>query len=265
MKEKILFFDIDGTLWDVHNHIPQSTVLAIRSARKMGHKAFICSGRTRGYIRDKNLLDIGFDGVVSGCGTMLEYEGKVISQKNIPADMLEDTLNIVRRYDMKPILEGPEYLYFDYEDFGETAYGQKLITELGDRWRSIADTGIDKVVSKLSLESLAADLDKRERCFLELSKDYDFMVHSDRVCEVVPKGFSKGTGISRMCEFLGVCVEDSIAFGDSANDIHMLDVAGIGVVMGNGTMEAKRHADYVTSPMNEDGILKAMKYLGILG
>ena len=57
---KAVFFDIDGTLWDFYNQIPESTVSAIRTLRKNGHYAFICSGRARAYIQHPDLFAIGF-------------------------------------------------------------------------------------------------------------------------------------------------------------------------------------------------------------
>ena len=74
-RRKILFFDIDGTLWTMDGHIPESTREAIRKVRENGHLVFINSGRTRGYIRDPKLFSLGLDGIVSGCGTMIECAG----------------------------------------------------------------------------------------------------------------------------------------------------------------------------------------------
>ena len=78
-----IFFDIDGTLWDKENHIPQSTKDAIRQLRKNGHQTFLCSGRTRIFINSEELLGMGFDGIVSGCGTFIEYDGKDLLYKEI--------------------------------------------------------------------------------------------------------------------------------------------------------------------------------------
>ena len=44
---KILFIDVDGTLVDYDNNIPQSAVKAIKIARNNGHKVYICTGRSK--------------------------------------------------------------------------------------------------------------------------------------------------------------------------------------------------------------------------
>lgn len=41
-----------------------------------GQLAFLCSGRTRAFIQDERLLALGFDGIVAGCGTWIEMDGK---------------------------------------------------------------------------------------------------------------------------------------------------------------------------------------------
>ena len=79
----LLFFDVDGTLWNYKNEIREKTKLGIRQARENGHKCFINTGRSRGFVHNKELLGIGFDGIVSACGTMIEYNGKVIFNKLI--------------------------------------------------------------------------------------------------------------------------------------------------------------------------------------
>ena len=259
--KKILFFDIDGTLWNHHNEIPDSTIAAIKQARKNGHLAFICSGRARGYIRDEELLGIGFDGIVSGCGTMAEYNGEILDYYQLDVGLLNRTIEIVRKYGMKPILEGREYLYFDNEDFETNLYGKKLKSELKERWRQIKEYQGVWEASKLSCDTRDAD---RENCFKELEKDFDFIIHNENICEIVPKGYHKGVGMRKVCEKLGIDTKDTFAFGDSVNDIGMFLTAGTGVAMGNGSNEIKAVADYVTDSMNHDGIWKACKHFGII-
>ena len=69
MNKRIVFFDIDGTLWDETNYIPEGTIDAIHQLQARGHLAFINTGRTMGFVKNEALLGIGFDGIVAGCGT----------------------------------------------------------------------------------------------------------------------------------------------------------------------------------------------------
>ena len=52
----------------------------------------------------------------------------------------------------------------------------------------------------------------------------------------------------------------TIAFGDGGNDLSMIRQAGIGVAMGNASDELKRNADYITTSVDDDGILNALNF-----
>ncbi len=259
--KKAVFFDIDGTLMGFDSRIPESAKRAIRLLRENGHLAFLCSGRCRSYIQDPTLLSLGFDGIISGCGTMIEYGGETVFYRKLPTSLVEHTLLTIRRYGFRPILEGKDHLYMDEEDFTGDVYGQKLKRELGDRLRSISGEWGRWEVSKLACATEDADC---EGCFAELGDVYDFLVHNAAVLEMVPKGFDKGTGIRRVCELLNLPMKDTIAVGDSVNDLGMLKTAGTAVVMGNGQEEAKKEADYVTSGLYEDGIWNACEHFGLV-
>lgn len=260
-RKKAVFFDIDGTLWDAANVIPESTRNAIRMLRANGHLAFLCTGRCRGYIQDPNLLGLGFDGIVSGCGTMIEYHDETVFCHTIDAELAEYTVRTVRRYGFRPILEGKEYLYMDDDEFADDFYGQKLKREMGDRLRTISGEWGKWDICKLACATENAD---REACFAELESWYDYMIHNEAVVEIVPKGFHKGTGIRKVCELLGMDIANTIAVGDSTNDLGMFETAGFAVAMGNGTNEAKAAADYITTSLHEDGIWNACRHLGLI-
>ncbi len=258
---KAAFFDIDGTIWNQENFIPESTIEAIRALRENGHLTFLCSGRGRGYIQSPRLLEIGFDGIVSGCGTLVEYDGKSIFYKRMDNELMAHTIRTVRAYGLRPILEGREYLYMDDFEFGKDPYGVKLKREMGERLLTIEGEWGRWEVSKLACATEKGD---RGGCFHALEQYYDFMIHNHAVLEMVPKGFHKGIGIAKACEYLGMDIQNTIAFGDSSNDLGMFQDVGFAVAMGNGSDVAKAAADYVTAELLDDGIWKACKHLGLI-
>ena len=258
---KVVFFDIDGTIWDEKNNIPDSTVQAIRDLHNNGHLAFLNSGRSRAFIRHPNLLNLGFDGIVSGCGTMVEYHGKTVFYHRIPVEQVEETLQIIRRFGFRPILEGRKYLYMNEEDFDYEPYGKKVRRDMGEDIRTIEGCRGEWEISKLSCATTDCDV---AGCYEQLKDRYDFMIHNPEVVEIVPKGFHKGTGILEVCRMLHLPVEQTVAIGDSINDTEMLQTAGFSVAMGNGTEEIKQLADYVTAPMKEDGIYQALTHLDLI-
>lgn len=259
----LLFFDIDGTLWDFNNEIRPKTIEAIRQARKNGHKCFINTGRSRAFVTNKKLLSIGFDGIVAGCGTMIEYNDRTIFKRLIGPEDGVRTVETVRKYEFKPILEGPKYMYLTHSDFSGDMFGKKVIDEMGDNLLDIEEHWEKWEFQKLSCATRVSD-EKKNKCFDELSDLYHYIIHSDEVVEMVPNGYDKGAGIRKVCELLGEDIKDTFAFGDSINDREMLIAAGTGVGMGNTYHDLSEYADHITSSLEEDGIWNAMKHFELI-
>ncbi len=83
--------------------------------------------------------------------------------------------------------------------------------------------------------------------------------------DVVERAVSKADGLRRLSGYFGIPMDKTIAFGDSMNDLEIVQAAGIGVVMGNGAGELKAVADYVTEDIGQDGIWNACVHFGLIG
>lgn len=261
MSKKAVFFDIDGTLWDKHFVIPKSTREAIAALRANGHYAFLCSGRTRAFIRDENLLSLGFDGILSGCGTQIEYQGETLFYKRLEQELIQKTVHILRENKAAVIYEGRYKLYLDKEDFHGDSYVERLCEAVGEDVKTVAGNEDRMEISKFSC--YAAE-EIYERIVPLLNEDYKELMHTSRVAEFVPKGFSKASGIARTCELLSIAHKDTYAFGDSINDVEMLKYVEHGIVMGNGTETAKEAGDYITTSIYENGIYNGLAHFGLI-
>lgn len=259
---KLIFFDIDGTLWDENMEIPESTVRAIPLLRSNGHKVFLCSGRARGNIRSQTLLDLGFDGILAACGNHVEMDGKIIYENILDAALVKRSVDILMECHMPVVLEGPQYHWISEKGFEDDPYVAYLFREMGETARLLRGYTEDIRINKFSAD-IMADTDY-ERVRRELKDAFDILEHDGNVLEFVPKGTSKATGIQWLCNYLGVDVADTYAVGDSVNDLDMLQFAGHGIAMGNGSKAAKDAAEYVTSDIHEDGIYRAMEHYGLI-
>lgn len=79
--------------------------------------------------------------------------------------------------------------------------------------------------------------------------------------DVVQRGVSKATGVSRLMEHWGIAPEEVVAFGDAGNDVEMLRLAGAGYAMGNADDAVKAAADLVCAPCREQGVLRVLEQL----
>ena len=94
-----------------------------------------------------------------------------------------------------------------------------------------------------------------------LKDDWDFIVHTPAILELVPPGTDKGTGLTRALDALGLTRGDSVAFGDSMNDLAMFNAAGLKIAMGNSSPALMDLADHVTTALHDDGIWNAWQWL----
>ena len=67
-----------------------------------------------------------------------------------------------------------------------------------------------------------------------------------------------------MLDYFKGSIEDTIALGDSTNDLAMIEHAQIGVAMGNASEELKEKADYITKDVDDDGLYHAFQMLHLI-
>jgi len=264
MNKKIVFFDIDGTLLDMEVGVPDSAREAIKSLRKNGHMAFINTGRSRANITDADIGNIEFDGIVAGCGTYLEYNGKCLYNHILNQELVEDTTVLLRDHQMEVILEGPKYLYYYPEDLEHSLnpFKEQIEQRGGDVWVSVHEHHGHIVANKMSIQSPSQE--KAEETRKWVPDKYDWIFHEMNFLELVPKGFNKARGISYICELFGTDRRDTYAFGDSNNDLDMIKYAGNGVAMGNSTQSILQMADYITCNLKDHGIFNGLRHFRLI-
>ena len=79
------------------------------------------------------------------------------------------------------------------------------------------------------------------------------IAESPRYLEITAKGCTKGNGLARLCERLGLTKQDVIAFGDSGNDLSMVDHAAMFVAMGNAEAAVLQRAGRIAPDVQENG------------
>ena len=263
MERYLIFFDIDGTLLDNDAGIvPQSTVRALAKAKENGHQLFLCTGRCRA-IWPKEILDIGFDGMVAGCGTTVYYQGEKILHARLDQKLQREIAEDMVRYHVDGVLEGEDFCYFRKERFMPVV--QYIYKENGM---------FSPNCQKIAAEEKELFFDKftiwfDETCDIQGFKEkyedrFEFIPRDPTFYEVVPREYSKATGIELLCERLGTDRAHTIGVGDSTNDLPMLTYTGISIAMGSGDPGIFDQVDYVTAGVADDGIEKALKHFHII-
>lgn len=261
--KKAVFFDIDGTVWDDRQRIPDSTREAFRLMKEQGHYLFISSGRTRIFIPDESLMPLGFDGILAGCGTYGEFQGEEKFYYRIEPEQVRLLNEFLRSMDAAYILEGRHFLYMDEERFPkESPFPMQLRGVLGEKMLRVTGNESSLEISKFCVNNLE-DAKRQKELEEELGKLYSIYPRGSFM-EIVPKGYNKAAGIQKICEILGISHENTYSFGDSTNDLDMLEYTAHSVAMGDGMQQAKDAAEYVTTSLWEDGIYQGCKYYGLI-
>lgn len=262
-----MFFDADGTIFDIEKGVPEETKTAIRELISNGHQAFVCTGRSRAYIPEE-VEALGFTGMITNLGAYMEYRGKCVLNREISPEDAARAVKVLRENGMVPVLEGSEYMYYDLDEYTtEVDWFADLITrDLKTRHRSIRGNESDLHISKISAKKMQGC--NFEKAIRELEPIFDCIHHEGdfvgKTIEFITKGCSKGLAICVMCAALGIDMEDTIGFGDSNNDLPMFQVVHTKVAMGNSSLELKKQADYITGSLFDGGIPQALRYLDLI-
>ena len=259
----VVFFDIDGTLWDDKMIVPESTKTAIRLLQENGHKAFVCTGRAMGNVNDPQFDEIGFDGFVAACGNHVQMDGKILYERNMSYEEVKAVYDASRQYRMPIIYEGTQYQWLDREGFDGDSYIDYIVQNLKDVAVYLDECELESVQAN-KFSALVKEFTNYDAIKETLDDTFDFMDHGDGIIEAVPKGTSKATGIEWLCNYLEVPISETYAIGDSINDLEMLQFAGHSIAMGNASQVAKDAAEYITSHIHEDGIMNALKHYNLI-
>ncbi|HEM5160717.1 TPA: HAD family hydrolase [Streptococcus suis] len=277
---KIIFLDVDGTLVDYHNRIPESAIRAIRQARENGHLVYVCTGRSRAEMQPE-LWEIGLDGMIGGNGSYVEHQGQVIMHQLLSAEDSRAIVDWLHERGLEFYLESNNGL-FASENFRERARETLRIYSMnkGKTAEEVATQEVEDVMhgmifdgqlyrndlNKVSfvLDSYQNHLDSKQAFPQLVANTWGGRGESALFGDLGVKDIDKAHAISVLLDHLGASQADTIAFGDAKIDISMLDYCAVGVAMGNGGAEILAMADMITDDVEEDGLYNAFEKLGLL-
>lgn len=263
---KILFTDLDGTLLDEQKQISAYTREVLDAWSKAGHKLVLCSGRDINSVGDvKKYLQLDFPGMY-----LIGYNGGQIydcdNQKTIykVSLTLAQTSHIVKeaaRFGVH-VHSYTDTHIVSPEDNEQLRYYCRVIKTPVIFSRDVTDVMTEGPCKCLAVE--LEDLKKLEdfRCsLLPWAKEEGItMIYSNPYyLEFFPSVSGKGTAVKTLCELLNINPYFSVAAGDAQNDISMIEAAGMGIAMCNGTEDVKMAATTITAyDNNHDGLAHAL-------
>ncbi|MCR5761286.1 MAG: HAD family hydrolase [Sphaerochaetaceae bacterium] len=274
MNKKLIFLDIDGTLTEAGSNVPpESALIAVRRAMENGHKVFLCTGRNPAMLAP--VLKYGFDGAVACGGGYIFTTDEVLYDCPMTEEQRVQGMEILKRNGVFRTVEAKDITYGDEDlaDFlAEASEGNSELI----RWRKA-------LAEELNIHSMS-EYDGRPiykivfmcrkheqlaEAKAALGDQFNFVVqdvaaHNCLNGELVNRKFDKGRGVKIVAKHYGIPIEDTIGFGDSMNDLEMIQTVGMSVCMDNGSPLLKKESKMVCPAVTDDGLFKAFTELGLI-
>lgn len=259
---KVVASDMDETLLDGEHRIPEPNIAALLHMRELGVLFVPSSGR--GY---RSIMD-NFEGVdpkILEDSYVISYNGAFINRVGDPTPLTEHHLDhdlaeelwqlgIRRHIGMHAYDTESHVLARDIPE-SERVYLSSLKHIVSYEKDDLSEVPVIPKVIFVS-EDFAWLHDFAHDVVAPLVGERgDLTFSSGRYLEVVPKGVNKGTGLRDLAGILGIDVSETIGLGDSANDLGMIQAAGLGVAVANVSDDLRPYCDLVLDTPASEGAI----------
>jgi Cof subfamily protein (haloacid dehalogenase superfamily) len=260
---KAAVFDIDDTLFDMRSkQFVPSAIEALKRLQAAGILVILATGRpplTAGAIRQEGILP---DYTVCTNGHLiLDAEGKVLQEHTFDRALVDEVYRYCLEHQIGLLWKYPDRTY----EYIPAVVFENFYSKTKDSRKNVVKGQTDiHLLRNPNGGCLGCDESKRIQ-FNAAFKGRCIAVRiDDASSDLMIYGIHKKYGVETVLKHLGISPEQCIAFGDNKNDMEILQYAGIGICMGNGSEDLKAIADYVTDDLCEDGIKNALEHLNIL-
>lgn len=278
MAIKLVASDLDGTLIDNNNFIPQKNMEAINTIHNKNINFAICTGKTYSITKDicsKCHASYGIFG--NGTQIINLKTGEEIYKNILSIEDFNTCYEIAKKnnlhvhvYTDSEVIT-PKLEYMDLRNY--ILNGSKDSDNLHFRIIDDIHSYINKNKSQIFklVISSQSSLDEVKTSILEnldlninhikktnrykdviIDKEYEYL-------DITPKNIGKGYALNYLSNMLNVDTQEVMAIGDNVNDIDMLKVSGIGVTLSDAYDEIKKVATYTTtSSVSDSGFAEAV-------
>ncbi len=266
-KIKLLISDLDKTILKKGDVVSRRDQETVERLLDLGIEVVWITGRYFDSIPEYFTQNKRITYVSSSNGALIHdvKANKVIYEKYLD---YKDALTIIRKVNEKAshiFIESRQAVFTDerlyhneiMEDvnFFETLKKQAQLKD--DLYEFVKESKI----AALKIEAAFHDLDFRNYIYRELCGLNQFKVsatHYNNI-DVINKDASKGAALLFLKKHLGLKTEEIMAIGDNDNDVAMIEEAGIGVAMANGSPIIKESADFISDSIENDGFSAAVR------
>ena len=265
---KLIAIDMDGTLLNQRKQLLEETKQYFKDFHNKGTETLLvlCTGRPESGIRPY-LKDLGYleenHYIISQNGANI-YEslnGKRVMDAFLDSEEIQKWIELGKKHGVSVMGAGVDYYYsFDEEPTEWMEFDVKIVN--GSLKRISKEESLSTEFYKLLLLGDEEQLNEFEMVIPGEWRDDFYVVRSQKyLIEVLTKGVNKAFGLEKLAQKLNIQSSEIAAIGDAANDIEMLEYAGLAIAMGNASEEVKAIADIVTDTNENNGVIIAIDKL----
>lgn len=261
MAIKLVVSDIDGTLIGSDRKMGLEVDLLSAYIQQNQIPFTLASGRIPSRIQQLQER-LGTDFPIIGCnGSCAVWKGKFLWNDFIPLSCLKDAIIRADELGLSVVFTDgiTEYAYRKTEwirNLMEVYHRYDgIYTPDGEAWDVLS---VQKVL--ISDDEIGARSEEVYRLLEKYEDRLQIVRYPDGTLDIMSKNADKGMAVKRLAEYLGLDRTEIAAIGDHENDRGMIQYAGIGGAVSNGTDELKHDADYVCEKALAEGVLEFLKY-----
>ena len=254
--DAIVFFDLDGTLFDTNIEVLPSSYAAIERLKQNNIIPMLATGRTP-MEAAKLMKDTGINSIIAMNGQVVIYEKEVIFTNNIDKNV------ITRLYEFSREKMNIPLSFYNYNKMRVSEINQA--TEQFYRSLKLQIPPVDdQIYLKEPLQMLLLLCEQGESAYREVFPELTFIRNTHYCVDVFNHGGSKGNGINELIKTKGFDNVPTYAFGDGMNDLEMFLTVDHPIAMANAVDDLKDKAEYITDNNDNDGIAKALQKFGLI-
>ncbi len=259
-KIKLIAIDLDGTLLNSQGRVSERNAAAIQAARAQGILVVLATGKSRASATAVIAeLNLDTPGVFSQGSMIYNADGSLLYTRVMERETAVTTLTFAQTHNLPQIAYCSNGIVTDqdsiYRHMLASQYHEPLPKIMGPLLPRLNELAINKIIlcATDNETTLAKLLQAKLGATGEVTQAVPHFV------EILPANTSKGDGLRRLLAELAISPENVLALGDGNNDIEMLQLAGIGIAMGNGSAGVKAVATSITADNNHDGVALAIE------
>ena len=260
MSIKLVTIDIDDTLVNSAREITPRVKAAIQAATKAGVKIVLATGRPLTGVVDYldelelNHQDEQFAITYNG-GLVQTTNGETLGGAELSLAHYQELRQVADELDAYLQVETLDAAYTTNHVINQWASRENFIIQMPLHVADMDEMTPEQHYVKCMMIGSEAQVTAWRASLPQTILDKYYVVQSTpNFLEFMNKAATKGNGLARLAQHLGLERSETMALGDQQNDLTMIEAAGLGVAMANAVPELKAAAQAETTSQNEDGV-----------